>query len=68
MNSTEFLAIRKLQKEHKATDYEVEQFLDQVNADKGDFEATFEIAMIEVADESYKPEGTPPLPAWCAST
>ena len=41
MNSTEFLALRKIQKEGAATDY-------------------------EVADESYQPDGTPPLPAWCA--
>ncbi len=68
MNSTEFLAIRKLQKDGKATDYEAAQFLDQVNAGNGDLEAVFETAMIEVADESYQPEGTPPLPAWCAST
>ena len=67
MNSTEFLAIRKLQKERNATDYEVAQFLDQVNAGNGVFEAVFEMAMVEVADESYRPQGTPPLPAWCAS-
>ncbi len=66
MNSTEFLAIRKLQKERKTTDYEAAQFLDLVNAGNGDFEAVFEIAMIEVSDESYQPEGTPPLPSWCA--
>jgi hypothetical protein len=39
-----------------------------VNAGNSDFEAVFEMAMIEVADESYQPEGTPPLPAWCTST
>ncbi len=68
MNSTEFLAIRKLQKEHTATDYEVAQFLDLVNAGNSDFEAKLEMALIEVVDDSYRPEGTPPLPAWCAST
>ena len=68
MNSTEFLAIRKLQNERKATDYEVAQFLDQVNAGDSVFEASLDLAMIEVADESYQPEGTPPLPTWCAST
>ena len=68
MNSTEFLAIRKLQKEHKATDFEAAQFLDLVNAGNGDVEAVLEMAMIEVVDDSYRPEGTPPLPAWCAST
>ncbi len=68
MNSTEFLAIRKLQKEGAATDYEVAQFLDQVNAGNSDFEAKLEMALIEVVDDSYRPEGTPPLPAWCAST
>ena len=68
MNSIEFLAIRKIQKEHEATDYEVAQFLDQVNAGTRDFDAVLEMAMIEVADESYRPEGTPPLPSWCAST
>ena len=67
MNSTEFLAIRKMQKESAATDYEVAQFLDQVNAGNSVFEAELDMAMIEVADESYRPEGTPPLPAWCAS-
>ncbi len=67
MNSTEFLALRKLQKERKATDYEAAQFLDQVNAGNNVFEATLEMAMIEVADESHQPDGTPPLPAWCAS-
>jgi len=68
MNSTEFLALRKLQKEGAATDYEVAQFLDQVNAGNSDFEAKLEMALIEVVDDSYRPEGTPPLPAWCAST
>ncbi len=68
MNSIEFLALRKLQKEGAATDYEVAQFLDLVNAGNSDFEAKLEMAMIEVVDESYQPEGTPPLPAWCAST
>ncbi len=68
MNSTEFLALRKLQKEGAATDYEVAQFLDQVNAGNSDFEAVFEMAMIEVNDDSYQPEGSPALPAWCAST
>lgn len=32
MTSTEFLALRKLQKEGAATDYKVAQFLDMVNA------------------------------------
>ena len=59
MNSTEFLAIRKLQKERDATDYEAAQFLDQVNAGDEAFEAVFEMALIEVADDSYRPEGTP---------
>ncbi len=68
MNSTEFLALRKLQIERKATDHEVAQFIDQVNAGNKDFEAAFEMAMIEVADDSHQPEGAPPLPAWCAST
>ena len=68
MNSTEFLAIGKLQKERKATDYEAAQFLDQVNAGNSDFEAVLEMAMIAVADDSYQPEGTPHLPAWCTST
>ncbi len=68
MNSTEFLAIRKLQKEGAATDCEMAQFLDLVDAGNSVFEAKFEMAMIEVADDSYQPEGTPPLPAWCAST
>ena len=63
MNSTEFLAIRKLQQERAATDYEVAQFLDHVTAGNSIFEATLEMAMIEVADESYRPEGAPPLPA-----
>ncbi len=67
MNSIEFLALRKIQKEGGATDYETAQFLDGVNAGNGVFEAVFEMAMIEVADDSYKPEGTPPLPSWCAS-
>ena len=67
MNSIEFLALRKIQKEHEATDFEVAQFLDLVNAGNGDFEAVFEMAMIGVADESYRPDGTPPLPSWCAS-
>ena len=65
MNSTEFLAIRKLQKEGAATDYEVAQFLDQVDAGNSVFEATLEMAMIEVADASYQPEGTPPPRGWC---
>ncbi len=68
MNSIEFLALRKIQKEHKATDYEVAQFLGLVNAGNSDFEAKLEMAMIEVADDSYQPDGTPPLPAWCTST
>ena len=68
MNSIEFLAIRKIQKEHEATDFEVARFLDLVNVGNGDFEAALEMAMIEVADESYQPDDTPPLPAWCAST
>ena len=68
MNSTEFLALRKLQKEGAATDYEVAQFLDLVNAGNSDFEAVFEMAMIEINDDSYQPDGTPPLPGWCAST
>ena len=67
MNSTEFLALRKIQKEGAATDYEVAQFLDLVNAGNSSFKAEPEMAMIEVADESYQPDGTPPLPAWCAS-
>lgn len=67
MNSIEFLAVRKLQTDNKATDYEMAQFLDQVNAVDGVFEATLEMAMIEVADESYQPPGTPVLPSWCAS-
>ena len=67
MNSTEFLAIRKLQKEHSATDYDVAQFLDQVNAGNSVFEATFDMAMIQVNDDSYQAEGTPPLPSWCRS-
>lgn len=57
MNSVEFLAIRKLQKERDVTDHEVAQFLDQVNASNSVFEATLEMAMIEVADESYRPQG-----------
>ena len=68
MNSTEFLALRKIQKEGAATDYEVAQFLDQVNAGNSVFEAKFEMAMIEVADESYRPDGTPASPTWPAST
>ncbi len=67
MNSVEYLALRKLQKGRAATDYEVAQFLDLVNAGNSTFEATLEMAMIEVADESYQPDGTPPLPSWCAS-
>ncbi len=59
MYSTEFLALRKLQKEGAATDYEVAQFLDQVNAGNGTFEGAFEMAMIEVADDSYQPGGSP---------
>jgi len=66
MDSIEFLAIRKLQKERKATDYEVAQFLDQVNVGDSVFEAVFDIAMIGVADDSYQPEGIAPWPAWCA--
>ena len=66
MDSTEFLAIRKLQKERGASDFEVAQFLDQVNAGDSTFEAVFEMEMIEVEDESYKPEGTPPSSSWCA--
>lgn len=66
-NSIEFLALRKLQQDHKATDFEVAQFLDLVNSGNGDFEAVFEIAMIEVADDCYRPEGQPPLPSWCAA-
>ena len=68
MNSTEFLAIRKLQNESAATDYEVAQFLDLVNAGNSVFEARLEMALLEVGDESYQPDGTPPLPAWCTST
>ena len=67
MNTTEYLALRKLQKERGATDYEAAQFLDLVNAGNSESEAVFEMAMIEVADESYQPDGTPPLPSWCAS-
>ena len=67
MNSIEFLAIRKIQKECAATDYEVAQFLDHVDAGNSDFEATLEMAMLEVADDSYRPEGTPPLPSWCGA-
>ncbi len=67
MNSIEFLAIRKLQKEGAATDYEMAKFLDQVNAGNSVFEPTLEMAMIEVADDSYEPEGTPPSRSWCAS-
>lgn len=65
MNTVEFLALRKLQLDHKASDYEIAQFLDQVNAGNSDFVATFEQTMIEVADESYEPDGTPTLPSWC---
>ena len=68
MNTVEFLALRKIQNEVAATDFEVAQFLDLVNAGNSDFEARFELAMIEVADESYQPDGTPPLPTWCVST
>ncbi len=64
MNSTEFLTLRKLQKERGATDYEMAQFLDAVNAGDSTFEAVFEMAMIEVADESYRPEGEPVM-TWC---
>ena len=67
MISTEFLALRKIQKEVAATDFEVSQFLDQVNAGNSAFEARFELAMIDVNDDSYQPDGTPPLPAWCTS-
>ncbi len=67
MNTVEFLALSKLQNERSATDFEVAQFLDLVNAGNSESEAVFEMAMIEVADESYQPDGTPPLPAWCAS-
>ena len=59
MDSTEFLAIRMLQKERAASDYEVAQFLDQVNAGNSVFEAVFEMAMIEAADDSCQPEGAP---------
>ena len=59
MNSIEFLAIRKLQKERNATDYEAAQLLDQVEAGNSAFEAVFEMAMVEVADDSYRPEGAP---------
>ena len=62
MNSVEFLAVRKLQKEREATDFEVAQFLDQVNAGTSDHEAALEMAMIEVADESYRPEGATAAP------
>lgn len=68
MNSTEYLALRKIQKEGAATDYEMAQFLDLVDAGNSDFEAKLEMAMIEVADDSYQADGTPPLPAWCTST
>ena len=57
MNSIEFLAIRKLQGEREASDYDAAQFLDQVNAGTSDHEAALEMAMVEVADESYRPEG-----------
>ena len=67
MDSTEFRAIRKLQKERGVSDYDVVQFLDLVNAGHSESNAVLELAMIEVADESYQPEGTPPLPSWCAS-
>ena len=59
MNRIEFLAVRKLQKEHKATDYETALFLDEVNAGDRSQEAALEIAMVEVADDSYWPEGAP---------
>ena len=59
MTSTEFLALRNLQKERGASDYEAAQFLDFVNAGNSVFEAVFEMAMIEVADDCYRPEGAP---------
>ena len=52
---------------NKASDYEMEQFLDHVNAGNSEFEAVLEMAMIEVADDSFQPEGMPPLPSWCRS-
>ena len=68
MNSTEFLAIRNIQKGCKATDYEAAKFLDMVNAGHKESEAVLGLAMIEVANANYQPGGTPPLPPWCAST
>ncbi len=62
MNSIEFLAIRKLQKEREATDFEAAQFLDQVNAGTSTHDAALEMAMVEVADDSYRPEGAPAPP------
>ena len=67
MKTVEFLALRKLQLDHKASDHEIAQFLDLVSAGNSDSEAMLDLAMIEVADESYEPDGTPPLPSWCRS-
>ena len=68
MNSNEYLAIRKIQAEAVATDCEMALFLDLADAGKRDFKAKLEMAMIEVNDDSYQPDGTPPLPTWCTST
>ncbi len=59
MNRIEFLALRKLQKENRATDYDMAQFLDQGNVGDSIQKADLEIAMVEVADDSYWPEGAP---------
>ena len=67
MNSIEFLAIRKRQKDFSASDWEIAIYLDQVNASEGSFEVAFEYDMMVVADEGYEPEGKPKLPSWCSA-
>ncbi len=47
MNSTEFLAIRKLQKERGASDSQVAGFLDLLNAGDSLVEATWDLAVTE---------------------
>ena len=69
MNSIEFLAIRKRQKDFSASDYEIAKYLDQVNASGSvAFDDAFEYDLIAVADKGYEPEGTPSLPTWCSRT
>ena len=45
---TKYLVLRKLQKERKATDDEMVEFLDQANAGNSVFEAVYDQAMIGV--------------------